>query len=316
MDGGEDRHQILVVAVARDLHARAVVDALRRKGVPVAWVDFADPRGVPRMALSIEDTPEAAVVMPQGGAVQLESVHTIWWRRPRAPDPSEELDSEVREFVTSEWEHFLASLEAVIPARWVNPPAASRIAARKVEQAIVAREEGLSVPRTLVTNDPEAVRGLAAEGRRLIYKRLGTAHRPLTATKELRPSDLDRLEVLPACPAIFQDRVDARLDIRVTIMGTEVFGAEIESQMGSSPLDWRFDHTVPFRPHQLDDTVATQLLAMMKRLSLLYGAIDLRLTPEGEYVFLEVNPGGQYLFVELLGGVNLSERFANFLAAG
>ena len=54
----------------------------------------------------------------------------------------------------------------------------------------------------------------------------------------------------------------------------------------------------------------------MKRLNLLYGAIDLRLTPEGEYVFLEVNPGGQYLFVELLGGVNLSERFAHFLAAG
>ena len=25
-------------------------------------------------------------------------------------------------------------------------------------------------------------------------------------------------------------------------MGTEVFGAEIDSQMGSSPLDWRFDH--------------------------------------------------------------------------
>ena len=268
------------------------------------------------MALSIEDTAEAAVVMPRGGAVQIESVHTVWWRRPRIPDPSDDLDAETREFVTSEWEHFLGSLEAVIPARWVNPPAASRVAARKVHQAVAAREVGLSVPRTVVTNDPEAVRTLAAEGTPLIYKRLGTAFRPLTATKELRSSDLERLDVLPNCPAIFQDRVDARLDIRVTIMGTEVFGAEIDSQSGSSPLDWRFDHTVPFRPHQLDDTVAAQLLALMERLGLVFGAIDLRLTPDGEYVFLEINPGGQYLFVELLGGVNLSERFAEFLSSG
>ena len=36
----------------------------------------------------------------------------------------------------------------------------------------------------------------------------------------------------------------------------------------------------------------------MKKLGLIYGAIDMRLNPEGEYVFLEVNPAGQWLFIE------------------
>jgi hypothetical protein len=52
----------------------------------------------------------------------------------------------------------------------------------------------------------------------------------------------------------------------------------------------------------------------MQHLGLVYGAIDLRLTPENEYVFLEVNPSGQYLFVELLTGVPLSDRMAHCLA--
>ena len=52
----------------------------------------------------------------------------------------------------------------------------------------------------------------------------------------------------------------------------------------------------------------------MRRLGLAYGAIDLRVTSEGEYVFLEVNPSGQYLFVELLTQMKLSEYMAEFLA--
>ena len=147
----------------------------------------------------------------------------------------------------------------------------------------------------------------------MIYKRLG-ATAPALATMPVGEADLERLETLPNCPAIFQERIDARLDIRVTAIGSELFAAEIESQAGDGALDWRLDHSVPFRPHSLDPEVADRLRELMARLELLYGAIDLRLTPEGEYVFLEVNPSGQFLFVELLAGIPLTERLAGFLA--
>ena len=45
--------------------------------------------------------------------------------------------------------------------------------------------------------------------------------------------------------------------------------------------------------------MARALRGVMRRLGLAFGAFDLRLTPEGEYVFLEVNPSGQFLFLEL-----------------
>jgi glutathione synthase/RimK-type ligase-like ATP-grasp enzyme len=36
----------------------------------------------------------------------------------------------------------------------------------------------------------------------------------------------------------------------------------------------------------------------MRRLGLVYGAIDMRRTADGRYVFLEINPAGQWLFIE------------------
>ncbi|MDQ3910255.1 MAG: hypothetical protein M3305_00395 [Actinomycetota bacterium] len=307
---------VLVVAPTSDLHARAVVEALGRHGVNVEWADLAALKEAARLTLALDDVADAHLTTATDRKVRLSEVGTIWWRRPRRPRDDADLDEEIRTFVRGEWEHFLESLEAFTEVRWVNPPGANRLASRKGFQLVAARKEGLRVPQTVMTNDPRAVRALAAEGTPLIYKRIGAAPRPLTATKALTTADLGRLDTLPNCPALFQERIDARFDIRVTAIGADLYATEIDSQAGESPLDWRYDHTVGFRPHALDQGVSERLRSLMRRLSLAYGAIDLRLTLEGEYVFLEVNPSGQYLFVELLTGVPLSERMAEFLARG
>jgi hypothetical protein len=53
---------------------------------------------------------------------------------------------------------------------------------------------------------------------------------------------------------------------------------------------------------------------LMKRLGLLYGAVDLRLTPEGEYVFLEINPAGEWRFVEERTHQPITAAMATFLS--
>jgi glutathione synthase/RimK-type ligase-like ATP-grasp enzyme len=54
----------------------------------------------------------------------------------------------------------------------------------------------------------------------------------------------------------------------------------------------------------------------MRRLGLVYGAIDLRLTGDGRYVFLEINPAGQFRYVEEQTGQPLAAALAARLAAG
>src|SRR3546814_8596319 len=74
-------------------------------------------------------------------------------------------------------------------------------------------------------------------------------------------------------------------------------------------LDVRLNQQA-YEKHDLPEPVSRKLLDLMDRLGLEYGAIDLRLTPGGDYVFFEVNPAGQFLFVEHACGHPISDAMA------
>ena len=52
----------------------------------------------------------------------------------------------------------------------------------------------------------------------------------------------------------------------------------------------------------------------MHELGLVFGTVDLKLTDNGEHVFLEINPQGQFLYIEILTGLPISRALAEFLA--
>jgi hypothetical protein len=56
----------------------------------------------------------------------------------------------------------------------------------------------------------------------------------------MRPEDLEHLDGLRYCPAIFQERVPKALELRATIVGDRVFTASIDSQSSElAKVDWR-----------------------------------------------------------------------------
>jgi glutathione synthase/RimK-type ligase-like ATP-grasp enzyme len=115
-------------------------------------------------------------------------------------------------------------------------------------------------------------------------------------------------------PVIFQEAV-AGSDVRVTIVGTQVFAAELRTEESGYAYDFRVDtHHCPTTVHHLPEDVAAALLRLLDVLGLWYGAVDLRRTPEGEYVFLEINPAGQWLFVEYATGQPIAAALAGLLA--
>lgn len=99
-------------------------------------------------------------------------------------------------------------------------------------------------------------------------------------------------------PVILQEYVEADADIRVTIMGPHLFAAAIRPAPGGYEVDYRMDMAgASFEATSLPVEMERLLRDLMRRLGLVYGAIDLRRTPEGTYVFLEVNPAGEWRFV-------------------
>jgi glutathione synthase/RimK-type ligase-like ATP-grasp enzyme len=57
-------------------------------------------------------------------------------------------------------------------------------------------------------------------------------------------------------------------------------------------------------------------MSLVRRLGLEFGAIDLLLTPQGDYVFLEINPNGQWLWLEQMTGVPLTKAMCDLLTRG
>jgi glutathione synthase/RimK-type ligase-like ATP-grasp enzyme len=127
---------------------------------------------------------------------------------------------------------------------------------------------------------------------------------------------LDEIESARLSPTIYQALIPKRYDVRVTIVGEQVFAAAIDSQSDpAAALDWRLTDN-PALPHHtitLPDRLVRQLRHLMDSLGLTFGAIDLIQTPDGEFVFLEVNPSGQWLWLDSMLNLGISEAVATWL---
>ena len=94
-------------------------------------------------------------------------VRAVWARKLWPPRLDEGLDERLRAMCVREslaaLEGFLDGLEGAL---WVNDPAREREAENKLSQLRLAAAAGLTVPRTLVTNDPSRARAFYEDSAR------------------------------------------------------------------------------------------------------------------------------------------------------
>ena len=124
-----------------------------------------------------------------------------------------------------------------------------------------------------------------------------TFRRHRAKPRAVQSEDMHRIGTVAYAPVIFQKFVPAELDLRTTVVDDDMFTAAIRSDP-EYQVDYRSGlGSAEMTPYRLPDDVAEKLLELMRRLELKFGAVDFRVTPDGEHVFLEVNPAGEYLFV-------------------
>lgn len=256
--------------------------------------------------------------MPDGQSLALRDCGAVWWRRPQAfaPDPLIG-DPSHASFAYSESVEAFTGLWQTLDAFWVNQPVRDEVAARKVFQLRAAQEVGLDIPETLVTNDPLAARGFIDErnGEPTVYKTFSATAQEWRETRLLRDEERPLLDSVQYAPLIFQEYIPGGFDVRITAVGDELFPAAIEAEATSYPVDFRMDMVnAPVRTVELPEGVEVGLRALLDRLGLVYGAIDMRCDADGRWVFLEVNPAGQWLFVEERTGQPMTAALAALLA--
>ena len=198
----------------------------------------------------------------------------------------------------------MASYLQLAGIRVINNPTQETAANNKLYQLATARQLGLRIPRTVVTNDPGRARAFHAErtrlGQRVIYKGLTQPRDRMVSTQLLGEADLAELDTLKLAPVIFQEYCEGR-NLRAIVVGRELFVGEVGAAPGrqKSIGGWKCSTPCAIRLEPRPGRVGSAAHAKVR--PGVWGSIS-SCCPRGELVFLEVNPAGQFLFVEIRPG--------------
>jgi glutathione synthase/RimK-type ligase-like ATP-grasp enzyme len=321
---------VLILTNTRDESAEPVIGHLRSMHQPFVRFDTEEFPKEDLLRLSVRNTEVAGKLLCSGMEIDLSSIKAIWRRRPMDSRLQPDLHPGCMQFIRDESETTLWSMYSLLAdAFWMNHPlVGSRLLEHnKLYQLKIASSLGLATPQTLVTNNPQDVldfvvahQGIAAmkiiKGN--FFSKEGKDGHLFVFTQRISEEVVrSHFEDLRMAPVMIQEYVPKALELRVTVVGEKVFACAIHSQDSERTMDdWRrYDfENVKHEPHALPADVEAMLVALLRFWGLSFGACDLILTPEGEYVFLEINPNGQWYWIEQLTGMPISRTIAETLS--
>ncbi|HAX5198644.1 hypothetical protein [Escherichia sp. F1] len=230
--------------------------------------------------------------------VETSNVKSVWFRQPvflrNTPGRSIDINEQLS---LSQWNAFLRGLMVFDKAYWMNWPQATYAAESKPYQLMIAKKIGFSVPQTIISNS------LGFEklpSTKFIIKSMDTVLLKenddcyFTYTSKANPADFT-LDKTKQAPITFQEYIEDKLDIRVTIVGSKVYAVAIKSNGNAISDDWRTlkKEDLEYVDIELPVRIKKLCIEYVKLLGLNYGAIDFIKTKD-EYIFIEINPTGEW----------------------
>jgi hypothetical protein len=306
---------LLILTEASDTHADAVCGLLDFRQYPYMRLD---PAGFPvklRVSAYIGDvrTEFGLREITSGRGIDLRSVAAIWYRRPGRPAPDPVPGD--RAGAGQANHEFLQDLWQSTYCRWVPGTPSALREAGKLHQLVLASRLGFTVPDTLASNDPGDVLDFYNLHAGQVIGKSATSSPETGAGIQARGHagrvnryDPSQADVVRSRPMIFQALVPRQLDLRITVVGENVFAADIHSPQTS--------YRTRYGVHDLPDDVGRLCRLMIRRMRLVFGVIEMIVTPAGEYVFLGINANGQYLWIEEETGLPITPSVADLLTRG
>lgn len=258
-----------------------------------------------------------------GNWLRADRVSHIWFRRPKPLKPSVAADNAEVNHVAAEWSEAIEGFLAHVPhEKWMNHPAFNAMASHKMEQLTRAKQFGLNVPSTIVTQDKVELRQFwEANNSDIIVKPLASGYierddpteDTLIFTNRVSRSDVDDLRALQNCPTLFQERICKTLDVRITIVDNDIHPVGIRSSTYHERQkdDIRRNNMsgVSYCGVELPAETKQSLQDLVKSYGLRFAAIDMAIDTRGRWVFFEINSNGQWAWLDLLHECDIASSF-------
>lgn len=327
------KKHVIIASHPKDQSAAFLARRLVENKQNVRIVNFGDFPTKASASVFLGDFTEIGITTSDGFLLNQESVKSIWWRRPQGPTKCART-SLLQKYIQNESEIVLAStLSLLTGVKWVSDPEATRVANRKPLQLSLAQKIGFNIPITCISNNPEDVTRFIVRYRKmpLIMKPAGSSFVRLSHDIKDRGRKnkvvytrivdtellLKNIAQVSNCPFILQQAIVKDSDIRITVVGNQVFASEIliESNSCLDNVDWRH-HGAKRRyvSHQLPKNLQDLCVELVAMLGLKFGCIDMGFSKKDGYVFFEINPQGQWMPSELILGYPISQALSDLLS--
>lgn len=298
------------------MHAAAVWWALRQKGIRAlpAWA-----ASFPGRATLSFEYGDSLTIRLRNSVITCDvaEVPVHWLRRLGKPMVKEYIASADHEMALNEWKSAFNSLRLIAKnsGRFcINPPHTYATYAEKPFHLYVAKQVGLKTPKTLISSEPSDVESFLNSVDRVVFKAMKPSvwksrHNSIYEiyTSEISKSVLRYDNNIRLCPGIYQELINKKHDVRITIMGKSLFGLSVTSD-DNGDIDVRRNISRRFHgdvnlevcPLKIPKYIEVKILRFMEILDIIFCTFDFVLDMNNEWYFLEANEMGQFLWMETM----------------
>lgn len=299
---------ILIIGAPDEQHSKYIYDKLINKNEDVAYFDT---RQVPSNLLinwNPDDKDVAGYFKIDNNKIFFKDIKSVYWRTHYGLRTKHNTNNQKLLFILNkELESAYNSVFCVLNCLWINSIDAIELHRKKGYQLYLMAQNNIRIPKTLVTNDTdEIMQFMESNNNRVIFKPVNGG----ALTEILTPAHLtkERLDGLKNSPVQFQELIEG-VDIRVYGINNKLFAAKIVA----NTIDFRGDSAADIVPIELPDNIRQDCFKIMELFKLKLTGIDIRLTPEGEYVFIEANPSPMFIHFEKMTNYPISENLCEML---
>ncbi len=322
---------LIIFSEIADRSASKVTEWLAYYKVPFVRINCDDAGKQPLLSVKFSDAEQRIVLNHQGKQIEIKKHSIVWFRRGRleniAPQYFNWKKNVPVPLQLQLYRHFHAELKTLydffyfqFQEQQINTPV--HYVYNKLAILSKAKEAGLSVPDTMITTKKTDVRAFIERHNEVITKNIQDIaildHKQFYTTQGTIAVTQNFYDAMPETfgYSLFQKSIHKKYEVRTFYYNERMYSiANFSQQNANSIVDGRTLEDEEGKINRLSAfelpaIIKTKLIALMQGLGMNTGSIDWIITPENNFVFLEVNPVGQFDYVSVHGNFFIEQEIA------